>query len=359
MISDDLGEYEEQSVQVCEGQTTEARVCDHATEPSVTVELRIGDGSKNQADSAGGINAKRQVDYSVMLPTRIQGEAGSLFRVQLSPQPGQALAFGDSDWVKPDSLGRIKVPGVSDGAYHLRVLEWIELNDFTNGFDEDEGVLEERDLIVSADSPPVKFALGTGSISGRILIAADSTRKVDPVQDKARILDVIDDRARDVRIAAVDQAGRRRIRRARCDAIGNFRVRYLDPGTYTLVAYYPKEGWCRVDDIKVSSNETDVGERRLAPGATVVGSISYGRPSLVPDEVVATGPLQVVLRFGIYRVGAGPDAFTLHGLWPGRWTIAMHGSGGQVLASAAAEVSGTGTVRVKLDTGTMTESAPK
>ena len=53
------------------------------------------------------------------------------------------------------------------------------------------------------------------------------------------------------------------------DSSGNYCVRYLHSGIYTLFARFSDEGWARVDNIKVASNVTDLGERPLARGGTI------------------------------------------------------------------------------------------
>ena len=127
---------------------------------------------------------------------------------------------------------------------------------------------------------------------------------------------------------------------------GHFCVRYLDPGDYTLFAHDPKAGWSRVENVHVASNVTDIGERRLARGGTIRGNISFGRPCVVPDAVVATGPTGVSLTIPS-AVYSSFDRFELGGLWPGSWTIKVLG-GGELLSIARTQIAGTEEVRVDL-----------
>ena len=122
-------------------------------------------------------------------------------------------------------------------------------------------------------------------------------------------------------------------------------MRYLEPGTYTLFAHFRKAGWSRVENVTVAAAVTEIGERPLTRGGTVLGSISFRRPCPVPDEIIATGPSQISLE--PFDPDSGFDRFELGGLWPGQWTITVRG-GGEVLATARTEVSATEMVPMEL-----------
>jgi hypothetical protein len=110
------------------------------------------------------------------------------------------------------------------------------------------GLLFERDITVSDDTPRVKVPLDSGSIRGRF---------------RATVARIGTPRGE---IIAVPGAGQGPIRRTSCDDEGNYCLRYLHPGLYTLFARFADEGWARVDNIKVASNVTDLGERPLTRG---------------------------------------------------------------------------------------------
>ncbi|MFI5458726.1 MAG: hypothetical protein ACHRXM_25130 [Isosphaerales bacterium] len=310
--ANDVGNAEEWVVQVCEDQTTEVRLLDPVGSRPLPVEFRIGDGSKAQYESGTGLGAKRRVDNVK--------EQAPMFRVDLMPRSRQPLSFVDPDWVRLDAKRQVVLSDVSPGAYRLRVIDWL------GRLGLEDGALFERDITVPTDALPVKVSLGGGSITGRFLGAGDFEEKVE--------------------VIAVARGGQGPTRRTRCDTNGNYCVRYLDPGTYTLFAHFPKGSWSRVDNLTVASDATDVGERPLSRGGTIRGSISFRRPCPVPDEVVATGPSQVSLKLPFEHYSSF-DQFELGGLWPGRWTITVR-SGEEVLATANAEISGTETVSVEL-----------
>ena len=142
-----------------------------------------------------------------------------------------------------------------------------------------------------------------------------------------------DDYNRRVVVVAIPRDGKGRPRRSRCDGEGNFCVRYLTPGHYTLRALDPAIGWPgRRHPVGVGA--TDVGELRLKPGGTLAGTIAFRLPGPVPDEVVATDESGVAtdepLR-GLFQL----RRFEIHGLWPGRWTVAFRSGGARSRPAAS------------------------
>jgi hypothetical protein len=288
----------------------------------LTVELRIGDGSNAQYRSGSGLSDKPEQAKvtDLVLGAQAALEPWVQFQVKLVPRSRQPLSYAQSEWAGFDAKGQVVLSDVSPGAYRLQVIQRIGPSMMGGE------VIFERDVAVPTDALPVKVSLGGGSIKGQVLGAGGA----------ARLGEVI----------AVARGGKRPTRRTRCDDGGNYCVRYLDPGTYMLFAHCSKGGWSYVENVKVASNVTDVGERRLTPGGTVRGSISFRRPCPVPDEIIATGPSDVSLEFPIWSI-SNLDQFELAGLWPGRWTIVVRG-GGEVLATANTEISGTEKVDIKL-----------
>jgi hypothetical protein len=176
----------------------------------------------------------------------------------------------------------------------------------------------------------VRIALGAGCITGKIPALEENFE-------------------RPVEVTAVPKENHTPPRRARCDDDGNFCVRYLSPSTYSLFIHDPHAGFCRLDDVKVPAGVVDVGERMISAGATIRGAIHFARPSRVPDEVVAVGPLGASVRLA-FLVYSSFDKFDLVGLWPGHWTVSAR-SGDEVLATGEVDVKGTGTFPVTLTVG--------
>ena len=276
------------------------------------IAIRIGDGSRAQYESGTGLGAGRKVEN---VTTRAPE-----FQVDLIPRSRQPLSFVDPEWEELDAEGRVALSDVSPGEYRLRVIDRFG----SRGFD--EGILFERDITMPADDLPIKVALGGGCVTGRFIGAGDFPERV--------------------QVIAVPRGGNGLARRARCDSEGHFCVRYLEPGDYTLFAHDPKLGWA-LEDVSVKSDVTDIGEHRLDAGGTMRGTISFGRPSIRPDQVVATGPSGVSLTIPVRE---SYDRFELGGLWPGSWTITVLG-GRELLATARVEIADTEEARVDLACG--------
>jgi hypothetical protein len=308
----DVQHADEWVVQVLEGQTTEVHLLDPVTSRPLTVEFRIGGGSRTHYVTGTGLASKRRVENVTTRPP--------MFRVDLIPRSRTPLAFVDPDWEELDARGQIVLFDVGPGTYRLRVIDWLSLRGF------EDGVLFEKDITLPSETLPVKVQLGAGSITGRFLGGGDYHNRIEVIalpQDRAGLS-----------------------RRTRCDSEGNFCVRYLDPGPYTLFAHFSTAGWARVENVLVQFDVKDIGERRLVPGGTIRGSIAFPRPAPVPDEVIATGPDAVSLRRR-FEVYSDFDRFEIGGLWPGEWTFSVQ-SGGEVIATAKARISGTESVGVEL-----------
>jgi hypothetical protein len=242
--------------------------------------------------------------------------------VPLSKGP---LSFAQPDWDEVDAQRRLILPDVGPGTYRLRVYEWLGERGL------DSGPLFDQEITVpAADRGEVRIALGAGCITGKIPALKENFE-------------------RPVEVTAVDTKGLNASRRARCDNDGNFCVRYLSPGTYSLFIHDPSSGFCRVDNVEVTAGVIDVGERAISAGAKVSGEIHFARPGRVPEEVVAIGPLGVSVRRA-FQVYSSFDQVELAGLWPGHWIVSAR-SGGEILATSELDVEGTGTFPVTLTAG--------
>jgi hypothetical protein len=183
----------------------------------------------------------------------------------------------------------------------------------------------------------VRIALGAGSITGKIPA---------PKVPYERLVEV----------TAVAKGSRAPAQRTTCDFdgnYGNFCVRYLSPGSYSVFIHDPRSGFCRVDDVEVPAGEVSVGERELSAGATVIATIQFVSPTRVPDEFIAVGPLGVRVR-RVFPMSSSFDRVELAGLWPGRWTLSAC-CDREVLATGQVDLKETGTFQVGLSAG----SAPR
>ncbi|QEH39121.1 hypothetical protein OJF2_77330 [Aquisphaera giovannonii] len=315
---------------VAEGQTTRVLAFAPDARRPFTLAPAIGDGSASQFVSGTGLDASRRAeDFASIsgtfaaLSNRSVRAREPVFWVELMPLSNAPLSFAFPGWVDLDAEGKVVLPDVAPGTYRLRVRDW---HDFKGR----EGLpLFDASVVV----PPggrgeVRIPLGGGCIKGKV----PSPRGISdwPVE-----------------VTAVAAENRGASRQARCDGKGNFCIRYLPPGAYTLFIRDPTSGrFARVEDVQVRDNAVDIGERQLEPGAILRGGIRFERPTPVPDEVVATGPRGVVARRA-FRDDEGCDRVDLAGLWPGRWVVSAR-SRGEAVATAEVEVKGTGPHEVDL-----------
>ncbi len=304
-------------VQVCENRTTDVRLFDPVESRPLPVEIRVGDGSRAQNESGRGLAARREEGDLPNWPPPL--------KVHLIPRSRQPLSYVDSgsfsNGIKVNARGQVVLPDVSPGTYRLSRVRWVQR------FLVDR--CEPCSSVKSRFQPSryrLTVSLGGGSIKGRILGAGDLASWAE--------------------VIAVRRGGQGP---SRSDAMrfrrGTFACATWTPGTYRLFAHSPRGGWFRVENIAVATNVADAGERALARGGTIRGSISFRRPCPVPDEVIATGPSQVSLE--PLRLKFGFDQFEFAGLWPGRWTITVRG-GEETLATATTEIAGTEEVRIEL-----------
>ncbi len=322
------------STLVVEGKTTVVGAFDPAGLRELTLAFAIGDGSKAQYESGTGLGASRKVDnvtVSSDLFSMLQkkNEAPKplepSFRVELTPLSKGPLSYARPDWEELDAQHKIVLPDVGSGTYRLRLYDWLGLRGL------DGGPLLDREVIVpSGLRKEVRVELGAGCITGKIPALKENFE-------------------RPVEVTAVLKGSGTPSRRTRCDDDGNFCVRYLSPGTYSVLIHDPKTGFCRVDNVQGIAGVVDIGEHVLSPGAKVTGEIHFPRPSRVPDEVVAVGPSGVTVRRE-FQVYSSFDWVELNGLWPGHWRVSAL-CAGKVLTTGEVDVKGTETIHTILRTG--------
>ncbi|MDG3008062.1 carboxypeptidase-like regulatory domain-containing protein [Paludisphaera mucosa] len=319
------------SALVVEGRTTTVRVLKPEAGREFALAFAIGDGSQAQYESGTGLGAARKVDDVTVNSRALADAEGAApeprtpsFLVDLTPLEKLPLAFKRSGWNDLDDRRRIVLPDVAPGAYRLRLFEWLG----SRGLD--GGPVVDREVVVPPEGlGEVRIPLGAGCITGKI-----------PAPEGGS--------GRFVEVSALAK-GSRTPRRAQCDFDGNFCVRHLAPGDYSLFFQDPNSGFRRVDDVKVPAGVIDVGELTTTPGATIFGEIRFARPSRVPDEIVATDPSGVTVRRPFSR-SSSFDRIEVVGLWPGRWTVSAR-SGEVVLASGEIDVEGTGAFPMTLTVG--------
>jgi hypothetical protein len=320
------------SALVVEGQMTDVRAFDPDGHREFTLNFAIGDGSKAQYESGTGLGAARKVDGVTASPKilSIFSEAPvtprqPMFRVDLVPLSKGPLSFAKPDWEELDAQRKIVLPDVGPGKYRLRLCDWLGMRDF------DSGPLFDEEVIVPVGGHGVvRVELGAGCVTGKITMRTESF-------------------LRPTEVTAVMKGSQTPSRWSRCDSDGNFCVRYLSPGTYSLLIHDANTGFCRVDDLKVGAHVIEVGERKLSAEATIDGVIQFVRPSPVPNEIVAIHDSGDAVRVA-FEHRSSFDRFKLAGIWPGHWTVSAR-KGDQVLASSELNVERAGTMRVTLVVG--------
>jgi hypothetical protein len=262
----------------------------------------------------------------------------TMFWVELTPLSKGRLSFSSPDWVTPDAQHKIVLPDVGPGRYRLSVYDWLGSPEFgwrafrLGGGIDSEPLFDQEVTVPAGGGGQVRIALCPGSITGKVpALKAPSERLVE--------------------VTAVAKGGLMPSQRTRCDFEGNFCVRYLSPGTYSLFIHDTISGFCRVDDVEVPAGEVHVGERVLSGGATVITTLHFVGPTRVPDELVAVGPLGVRVRH-VFPVWSSFDRVELAGFWPGLWTLSAR-CDGEVLATGQVDVKEAGTVQVSLTAGSI------
>lgn len=320
------------SVRVVEGRTTVVGAFDSERPREFTLALAIGDGSKAQYESGTGLGASRLVqDVTVKSDTRFFLQKNGtvphapMFRIDLVPRSNGPLSFAEPWWRELDAQGNIVLLDVDPGLYRLRLYDWLGTY-----WKKSDPLVDQDVTVPPGGKGSVRLALGAGCITGKIPVPKPSFDQ--PVE-----------------VTAMAKGSRAPSGWARCDYYGNFCVRYLSPGIYSLWIHDPKAGFCHVDDVEVKAAAVDIGERTLTAGARVHGAIQFARPSRVPDAVVAVNSSGVSVRRA-FPVYSSFDEVDLPNLWSGHWTItARHGD--EVLAATEVDVHGTGTFPVALTAG--------
>jgi hypothetical protein len=272
---------------VLDGQSTEARFLEPSEAWNVTYQFVIGDGSQAQFLSGTGMGAERKVVNVTNQPPS--------FRVDLQPKEDKPVSFGDPEWHSLDDRHRILLRDIHPGEYHAVIGGWL----LSIGV---RDILAEQDIDVQPGHAAFSVRLGAGCITGAVHWSKQFRYMV--------------------HVLAVGKKSHA-VRHARCDNGGNFCVRYLDPDAYVLFAHDYDAGWCRIGEVAVANNISDVGTHKLVPG----GAISVRLPVSVVRERCATVVATDSQGFAIDWPAASKDSvetrFTISSLWPGKWTVAV------------------------------------
>ena len=274
-VFDVIGSYNSSAL-VVKGETTVIQAFDPAKPSELRLAFMIGDGSPRQYQTGTGLSAARKVENVTVdrAPSAISrilgmGHREPMFRVDLVPVSKGQLSFADSDWTRLDARGKIVLPDVGDGTYRVRVFDWLGLVGL------DSGPLFDREVVVApGGGGEVRIRLDAGCITGKIPALNDNYW-------------------RPVEVTAIANGNRALPHRARCDDDGNFCVRYLSPGIYSLFIHDPNSGYCRVDQIAVLAGAVDIGERTLSRGATINGEIHFERTSRYPPRSSRSKPRRI------------------------------------------------------------------
>ena len=151
------------------------------------------------------------------------------------------------------------------------------------------------------------------------------------------------------RVFVVPEAGARPIRDNLHYAAASFEVRFVPSGKYSVIAWHEKQPWfSRLDGVTVNT-ETPAQVRMplWVVGGAITGRVRLTDARPLPTAVTATDSRGVTVKpsWG-FEVIVG-EQFTIPGLWPSSWTLALR-AGDEVLATAKVALRGTETVEADL-----------
>ncbi|HUT12662.1 MAG TPA: carboxypeptidase-like regulatory domain-containing protein, partial [Thermoguttaceae bacterium] len=310
MVTSDWVDTYGRTAIVTEGGTTEVRFFDPKNAWDLPLQVVVGDGSEGQFGTGTGMAAAQKVEN---VTTR-----NPMFLVELEPEPGQTVSFPRPDWYEVEGFRgtRIDVPDVHPGKYRLR------LSDF-QGSSGMKGIVYETPIEVPAKSP-VRIPLAASSITGRAQWTKDYHRLV--------------------MVAAIEENHKSSPRYAYCDEKGNFCLRYLSPGQYTICLHDDDAGYSRLEHVVLAEGATiAVKPQTLGPGGTITGTVRWTSSRPIPDRLTLTDAHGIVIEPREEFRGLNGGEYRFSGLWPGRWTLAAW-SGKDMLAADQVDLQGTETI---------------
>jgi hypothetical protein len=297
---------------VVSGQGTKVSFFNPSRKWDLTFNFVIGKGSDKAWQIATGMAAHRKVGNIT--------DREPMFHIHLTPTQQKPASFPAPDWHPLATHGppSITLPDVSPGHYRVRIGDFLG----SIGF---HGLLYETEIKVTNTRRSLRVPLGAGSVTGRVQWTADYRYMI--------------------HVLALSDKGET-LRSARCDGDGDFCVRYLPKGKWTLCAHDYGAGWCRIGVVTVKNDTTDIGVHKLQLGGRLTGKVEMGNEERLADAVVATDALGFRIDDRGFSEGKRRE-FKISGLWPGQWTLKLM-SGETVLATAKTELKGTETVRCDL-----------
>jgi hypothetical protein len=329
------------SALIMKGGTTVVHAFDPDVRQDYTLTLAIGDGSQEQYESGVGQRLEpTKGDRNVTSRSNTTSEnndrrtRGPAFGTVLFPLSKGSLSFPQADWLRLDADKKVVLNGVSPASYRLMLYDLHAFHDspwsrFGWSGVEDERLFDGRIVAAPGARNETQIPLGAGCIRGRP-IAPDAAEGTD----------------RSGVVVAMPSLPDRRSRRAPVGYDGTFCIRYMPPGKCSLYIHIPSCGYRRIEQVVVPAGVIDLGEQRLTPGATVIGTIHFPRVSRQPTELVASDAVGVTLRHP-FRETSSYDSFDLGGIWPGRWTLSAL-SHGEVVATSTIDVRANGTYHTTL-----------
>ena len=242
------------------------------------------------------------------------------FQVDLEPMEHKPLSFGQPEWYELRDQRRIHLRDVHPGKYHAVIYGWL----MSIGVRE---VLADQNVDVKPGHAAFNVQLGAGCITGAVQWSKHFRYSIHVLAlgRKSHVL-----------------------RQAYCDDDGNFCVRYLDPDEYVLFAHDYDAGWCRIGEVAVADNISDVGTHKLVPGGAIAGRLPANAAGEGSVSVVATDSEGFTIGWPAGVNEPLSAQFNVSNLWPGRWTVTVRNCDKQ-LAVKTAVVQGTEMVSCDFD----------
>ena len=291
------------AAQVVAGETTEVRTFDRGKDRRLEVSIVVGNGSHRDFDLG---SADRKPEHALL--SFLRGGEPS-FALELVPRSSQVCSFpADTNPGNRSNRGRIRLNDVSPGVYHLSLLDAPEY------VGAEGSVLYEHDVLVRPGAPPVEIALGAAAIECTVEGGSYGL------------------------VLAIEHGSKLPPRRVHYSGDQPFAIRFVQPGTYSLVAHDEKHGWGKGPPLPVGNEIAKAAPIKLVPGGLVQGRIVARTPCPVPDAVVAVDSTGIEIRdreFGETDL----MEYRIPHLWPGEWTIKLLDRG-NVITSLRVKISG-------------------
>ncbi len=216
------------------------------------------------------------------------------FRLDVTPlSPGASSGPQLVEWTVEKNSAGPDIPDLSPGRWRFQVYDWLGSRGFSEGLRAEVTV-----EVPAANRQPIIIGLGSHMFSGKVTASTPTKRSV--------------------AVQAVAITGRS-VFHSRCDDKGNFVIRYLPAGEYTVHAHDDDAGWCDLGTFRLDQPVVDCGEHQLTSGGSITGVLSSKLlPLADPATIKALAPdgveilLDEVKADGTYHFGA---------MRPGSWVV--------------------------------------